>query len=215
MIPLFIIWGISLVVGSVGVAWSIQERRKNNMRRLLEERCTKLADHVLWMEHDRSLGGEVDMALIPEHLAEDHGLTLPGGHIIPKETVREVPEGDSVDMLLDILKTAEVTGIKSEPYGRSEVDLKCHGLKPLVTLEFGDVSIRDMTILANYIPDICWKGHLLPELSGKQAQQLHGIFCNRIAQAARKSLTEPKQKATQQDVDEAVREAQIKLYKDI
>jgi len=193
---------LSWMGAGFALAWCIQADRRDTVRRELEQErsalqleCVKLVDHVLWLTHDESLGGEMDIGLLPSHISHPR-LVLPGGHILPEKAAQKVPERNPIDTLLDMLETAEVTGIRSEPFGvGDEVDQRCHGLKPMVTLEFGDVSVRDMaipiTIESMYIPDLCWKGHLLPELSGEQMQRLHRIFCDRIVKEAAKSLKKP------------------------
>jgi len=160
----------------------------------LRSECKKLVDHVLWMEHDKTLGGEMDIALIPDRLpSRTTELVLPGGHVLPPSpfTVSKSPP-DQIDVLLDALETAEITGIKSEKHSVKEVNKGCEGLKPLVTLEFGDVSIRELVWRGgrSWTPDLCWKGHLLPQLSEEQAKRLRKIFENRMAEQATKSLME-------------------------
>ena len=219
---------ICLFSATCGVCgWTLQASRKDELekklegeKRLLSERCEKLADHVLWMERDKTLGGEMTMALIPSRCPEFRttDLVLPGGHVLPGK-MAQASEHDQIDVLLDVLEIAEVTGVKSEKHSSKEVNKVCEGQKPLVTLEFGDVSVRELVWGGRpWTPDLCWKGHLLPELSGEQVQRLRQIFRNRMAEAALKGLvesTKPKQKVTQQDVDDAFREAQLKLYKGI
>ena len=125
-------------------------------------------------------------------------------HILPEKAAQEVPGRDPVDALLDKLETAEVTGVRSESHEDDASDQVSQGKPSLVTLEFGDVSIRERVVKqAAWCPDICWKGHMLPKPSKEQAQRARRIFRGRIAQEAAKSLKRP---ANSQMVDGIVEE---------
>jgi len=176
---------LALTLLSTGwaTAWFIQGNRKENLeekwkteQKLLEEKCVKLADHVLWMEHDETLGGKMDLALIPSKLKE-------------LSPVFFNPPRNGIDKLLDAIEVAVVTGVKSEPHYDKDVNSRCSGLDPLVILEFGEVAIRDMMLRdEEWTPDIIWRGNLLPRLTEIQSTRAKMIFDNKMAEKAEESL---------------------------
>jgi hypothetical protein len=100
---------------------------------------------------------------------------------------------DGIDRMLDLIEGMKATGMRAEPHNNQVVNNACLGLKPVVTLEFGDLAIRDIVALrekVEWCPDLIYKGRLVGVAVGEKKERARRIFDLKMAEMAVRTVKE-------------------------
>lgn len=179
---------VLLLVGTSGVIVMLGEKlqKTNSKINLLEADNCKLSDHILAAQNER--------LLLPEHMPEDNKngfLSIPDHRAFltlmsyTDELIHDknASKKDIFSHILNIIETKKVTGIRSSWHNDESVNKRLHGLMPVITLEFGDVAIRDIpSDRDEWIPELLYKGELVVE-ERSLAERIRQIFDIKIAEA--------------------------------
>jgi len=100
---------------------------------------------------------------------------------------------DGIDRILDLIEGMKATGMRAEPHSNQVINDACLGLKPVVTLEFGDMAIRDVVALREKVewsPDLIYRGRLVGVVDGEKKERARRIFDLKIADMVAKGAKE-------------------------
>ncbi len=161
---------IILLVAAVAQAIPshILERRAKRRVLELEAENSKLANHIL--------AGQNERLLLPEDIPPRDGKPVKA----PAKGAQK-PEDDGLDQLLDLIESADLTGVES---GMSE-------RRKVVIFKFGDLAVRDTPTRTQWNPDIMYHGVWVGVLYEPKASRFRRILSRKLTEAAARGIGTP------------------------